>query len=469
MFFAACPDPAALLAWTERLPPAAKELLAAAYGFFTPAQAARPAGEPAAGWEKARVLRHVREYGYYANCKIGLQYAVEQGFDGVIFVGRGAEFTPEALQPLLEAAVFDGAAIAVGLASDTPPPSAAERRAIRLTNWILHRSWRELRSGWRYYSTAALRAIPFLLNTENEAFDAQLLIQGRALDLSATEVPLPGARVDRPALGDREAWRLFSPALHYRLHQLHLLRHGRWLVDFGERYTYKRSPFGSHQQILAAVPAGSRVLDLGCSQGLLADRLVKAGCHVAGVDQLPPERVRLPYDQYRQADLDDPALRLPYGREFDVVILADVIEHLKNREAVLALARRHLKPEGRMIISTGNIAIWFYRLSLLLGRFEYDARGILDDTHVRLFTRATFTRLLRQAGFEIVRVAVTTLPFEIIFQSHAENPLVRFLDRAYHRLARFWPELFAYQFVLEARIARLEHGESTAWPEAAGR
>ena len=122
-----------------------------------------------------------------------------------------------------------------------------------------------------------------------------------------------------------------------------------------------------------------------------------------------------------------------------------------------------------MIISTGNIAIWFYRLSLLLGRFEYDSRGILDDTHVRLFTRATFTRLLRQAGFEIVRAGVTTLPFEIIFQSHAENPLVRFLDRAYHRLARFWPELFAYQFVLEARIARLEHEESTAWPENAGR
>jgi 2-polyprenyl-3-methyl-5-hydroxy-6-metoxy-1,4-benzoquinol methylase len=181
---------------------------------------------------------------------------------------------------------------------------------------------------------------------------------------------------------------------------------------------------------------------------------------VVGTDRLPPKKVRLPYDRYHQVDLDDPALALPYEREFDVVILADVIEHLAHRAEALALVRRHLKEEGRLIVSTGNVAIWFYRLSLAIGRFEYVPRGILDETHVRLYTKATFERLVRQAGFEIVTRRTTPLPFEIVFQTHAKSLLIRTLDGVYHRLTRLWSAMLAYQFILEARIARLESGET---------
>jgi hypothetical protein len=63
--------------------------------------------------------------------------------------------------------------------------------------------------------------------------------------------------------------RFTAAALDYRLHQLHLTRRGHYLVDSGERYTLKSSPTGSHMQIVDAIRPGSRVLDLGCSQGLL--------------------------------------------------------------------------------------------------------------------------------------------------------------------------------------------------------
>jgi len=102
------------------------------------------------------------------------------------------------------------------------------------------------------------------------------------------------------------------------------------------------------------------------------------------------------------------------------------------------------------------VALWFYRLSLLVGRFEYGPRGVLDETHVRLFTGPSFRREVERAGFHIVRERVTALPFEVVFESTGRSRLVRTLADAYHAIARLWPSLFAYQYVLEAEIATLD-------------
>lgn len=467
LFFAACPDAAALRRDVEAIPEAVRQLLAGAFVYFTPAQAARFGDQPdfPPAWPGLTVLRHVRETGYADNVKIGLQYALERRADYIIIAGRGDAFTPEAIPPLLEAALFHDAEVVVAVTSPAGSPDRRARRIDAALNFLLRTGLSDWGAGMRLFAAPVLRAAPFALNTRQEHFDTQLLIQAKILGRLPVEVKIPALREPRKRPSPGAALRAVGTALHYRLHQLHLMRHGRWLVDFGERYTFKHSPYGSHRCILDAVDAGRRVLDLGCSQGLLAAELAKKGCHAVGVDRLPPERVKLPYDRYLQADLDDPALRLPFGREFDEVIVADVIEHLVRRESILALVRRHLTEDGRLIISTGNIAVWFYRLSLLLGRFEYGPRGILDETHVRLYTLATFRRLIQQAGFEITRVRTTPLPFEIVFQTHADNPLVRLLDRFYHTLTRWWPTLFAYQFIIEARIARLETGEAPLWPE----
>jgi SAM-dependent methyltransferase len=163
---------------------------------------------------------------------------------------------------------------------------------------------------------------------------------------------------------------------------------------------------------------------------------------------------------YYRRDLEQP-LDLPTGRVFDYVVSSDVIEHLRQRKELLRSVRRYLKPEGRLIISTGNVALWFYRLSLLVGRFEYGPRGILDETHVHLYTRATFRREVENAGFRIVGEGFTALPFEVVFESTGRSRAVRTLAQLYHRLARIWPELFAYQFVLEAEITTLDDESTT--------
>ena len=246
----------------------------------------------------------------------------------------------------------------------------------------------------------------------------------------------------------------------YRLHQFHATRDGRFLVEHDVHYTLKLSDTGSHMQIVSAIRSESRVLDLGCSQGLLARPLLAQNVQVVGVDIGPGEDLAQELSEYHQHDLERP-LEIPFEREFDYVVCADVIEHIVNRTQLLRGARRYLKPDGRLIISTPNIALWFYRLSLFVGRFEYGPRGVLDETHVHLFTGATFRREVEKAGFEIVHQRVTALPFEVVFESTGRSRLVRTIASSYHLLARLWPSMFAYQYVLEAEITTLDE-ESTS-------
>jgi methionine biosynthesis protein MetW len=303
----------------------------------------------------------------------------------------------------------------------------------------------------------ALQRIPFQLDADDSLFDAEILLQFRALGVPIHEEPLleggPGDGSGNDEVS--QAADAVKTALAYRLHQAHLTRDGRFLVDRDIHYTLKLSDTSSHMQIVGAIRPGSRVLDLGCSQGLLARPLLEKEVRVTGVDVGAGERLARELAEYHQRDLEE-ALDIPCEREFDYVVCADVIEHLKNRRELLRSARRYLKPDGRLIISTPNIALWFYRLSLLVGRFEYGPRGVLDHDHTHLYTRDSFRREVEGAGFRILRERVTALPFEVVFESTGRSRLVREISRLYHRLARLWPELFAYQIILEAETTTLD-------------
>jgi 2-polyprenyl-3-methyl-5-hydroxy-6-metoxy-1,4-benzoquinol methylase len=324
-------------------------------------------------------------------------------------------------------------------------------------NRILGLRLRDYASGFRVYSADSLRLIPFQLNSNDHAFDMELLIQYRALGAPSCEVPVAAAWGEHAGIADGVSGflRRCRSALGYRLHQLHVTRRGRYFVDEGIHYTLKLSPTGSHTQIVEAIPSDAFVLDLGCSQGLLARPLQARGVRVLGVDSGPGDRLVDELEQYFQRDLEEP-LEIPFGRVFDAVVVSDVIEHVIQRPVLLRSVRRYLKERGRLIISTPNVALWFYRLSLLVGRFEYGPRGVLDETHVHLFTRATFRREIERAGFRIVGERVTALPFEIVLRSTGRSRLVRAAAGLYHLLARAWPEMFAYQFILEAEIATLD-------------
>jgi len=427
------------------------------------------------GARKLDVLIHraPSELGYGGVRKAAFEYALLRGFDVAVLLRAGVH-PPEALPEVIRAVLEDSEqAVWASRLVDRLRTFKAGMPLARLIahtvttglqNRVLGLRLRDYHSSFRAFPVRALRSIPFQLNSDDRSFDMQLTIQCRVLGLPIREVEVPPSWREFPTdrSGLKGVARGVATAIDYRLHQLHATRRGRYLVDRGIHYTFKRSPTGSHVQIVERIRPGSLVLDLGCSQGLLARPLREKGVRLTGVDSGPDDRVASELDAYYRRDLEQP-LELPTGRVFDYVVSSDVIEHLRQRGELLRSVRRYLKPEGRLLISTGNVALWFYRLSLLVGRFEYGPRGILDETHVRLYTRATFRREVENAGFRVVEERVTALPFEVVFESTGRSRAVRTLARLYHLLARMWPELFAYQFLLEAEITTLDD-EATAPP-----
>lgn len=465
LFLFECADSDVLRLTLERIPEAASEWLEEIVVVLDdPADEVRVEPLELPGGRTLAVNVHVppRPGGYGDARRAAFEYALRHRFDFVLVMRGDGLHPPELLPDLLYPALLEDRALVLLSRSSSAPGVSWSRRLLHgaaavLQNRMLGTRVRDYLSGFRLYSAKLLECVPFQLDADDRCLDLELLVQCRALGQSVHE-PTVAALWREPDLpgGDlRYALRACWIAAGYRLHQLHITQDGRYLVDPGTHYTFKQSPSGSHMQIVGAVEPGSEVLDLGCSQGLLTRPLHEKNVRVTGVDLRPAEAWAEEMEAYFQRDLELP-LELPVARRFDYVIVADVIEHVRERQQLLRSARRFLKEDGRLIISTPNIALWFYRLSLLVGRFEYGPRGTLDYTHVHLYTRASFRREIEKAGFRVRRQRVTSLPFEVVFSSTGRSRFVRALTAAYHALARAWPEMFAYQNILEAEITTLD-------------
>ena len=74
---------------------------------------------------------------------------------------------------------------------------------------------------------------------------------------------------------------------------------------------------------------------------------------------------------------------------------------------------------------------------------------------MHLFTQSTFRREVEKGGFRIRKQRVTSLPFEVIFESTGRSRIVAALSELYHLLARIYPKMFAYQVLLAAEVATI--------------
>ena len=127
-----------------------------------------------------------------------------------------------------------------------------------------------------------------------------------------------------------------------------------------------------------------------------------------------------------------------------------MIEHLQQPEESIRRIAAILKPGGTLYASTGNIAYAVTRTSLLFGQFNYGKRGILDLTHTRLFTIYSFKKLLRNAGFVVKEVKGFGPPIRDMV---GESATLRAIDATSGALARVWPRMFAFNFLVVAQKA----------------
>lgn len=200
------------------------------------------------------------------------------------------------------------------------------------------------------------------------------------------------------------------------------------------------------------IAAGSRVLDLGCGSGALGAFLHhKRGCTVDGVT-LSHEEAALARPHYRDlavADLEQLNLAEAFAhRQYDCIVCADVLEHLKQPERILSACRALLAPQGQLLISLPNAGYSGLLMELMQGEFRYRAEGLLDRTHLRFFTRQSMLRFLAEQQWSVDTLETIERELdESEFKHRPADLLAPAVVR--HLLAQ--PDALTYQFICTAR------------------
>jgi glycosyltransferase involved in cell wall biosynthesis len=425
-------------------------------------EAAREAGERL-GFGNVTVLRTPFNRGYGGNQKLGYLHAVRQGWDYVVLLHGDGQYAPELLPEIV-------------LALDREEPDALiasrminRRDALRggmplykwlgnqvlttLENRMLASSLSEFHSGYRAYKVEALEAIPFQLNADGFHFDTEILIQLLRTGRRVVEIPTGtfyGDEISR-VNGVAYAVNCLKAVTKARLTEIGLFYEPKF--DFGvfdeTGYRIKEAGNSLHQEVLGrGWPAHWHVADLGANRGVLSARLAERVALVTAVDvEAPAEAGEA---EALALDLDGDFDRELGHARYDCVLALDVLEHLERPEAGARRIAAILKPGGVLYASTGNVAYALMRLSLAVGHFNYGKRGILDLTHSRLFTVYSFRKLLANAGFLVEEVKGFGPPIRDMV---GDSGLLRAADTTSGTLARLWPRLFAFSFLVVARRA----------------
>jgi SAM-dependent methyltransferase len=403
------------------------------------------------------VIRHTKNLGYGGNQKAGYNLAIERGLDIVVLLHGDGQYAPEMLpnmvQPLINGeceAVFGSRMMERGAARKGGMPlykRVGNRILTRVENGMLGTRLTEFHSGYRAYSVKALREIPFQNNTDQFDFDTQIIIQLVHAGKRIVEIPIPTFYGDEICYvnGTKYAKDVVKDVVEFRL-AAKGFGTTSWVARADE-YSFKPGDGSSHSfmlEMLEGRPVG-RVLDIGCGDGRFAEYLKAAGHTVTGIDDVERPGVRDRVDEFIQADISR-GLPPEVGTGYDIAIAGDVLEHVPNPLQTLRELSGVLRPGGQLMVSVPNFAHWYPRGRVMMGLFGYDRRGILDQSHLRFFTRATLRRLVVRAGYDILDQRTTGLPLGVV--SKADGRRLRMIRRVDNGLVKVRPTLFGYQFIL---------------------
>jgi 2-polyprenyl-3-methyl-5-hydroxy-6-metoxy-1,4-benzoquinol methylase len=219
------------------------------------------------------------------------------------------------------------------------------------------------------------------------------------------------------------------------------------------RYTFKPDPYSSHSVMLRWLGEGRgrTLLDVGAADGLLSRRFTERGWRVTGIecDPAAAQAGARWCERMVVANLDRQTP--PLESLYDAIVFGDVLEHLADPFRVLSDLNRFLAPDGVVVASVPNVAHFVIRVSLLVGKFEYLDRGILDHGHLRFFTERSLRALAADAGLRIERFTATPAPLYQVLPTRFHRPWLAATHRINAWVAHSIPRLMGYQFILLAR------------------
>ena len=189
----------------------------------------------------------------------------------------------------------------------------------------------------------------------------------------------------------------------------------------------------------------TRILDVGCWTGSLGAQLISnISCVVDGLDNnqaaLKQAQIRGYINTYllQLDNLDVSIIR----EKYDLIIFGDVLEHAINPEEIIRKLKAKLKKGGKIIISLPNVGFVYYRLTHLLGRWDYKETGIMDRTHLKFYTLNSMRKFIDSQN-------LTIIDFE-------GQSIVRKSLMFINVLAKFAPSVFAIQAVFLLEINNIE-------------
>jgi glycosyltransferase involved in cell wall biosynthesis len=415
------------------------------------------------------VLRNGVNQGYGGNQKIGYRLALDSSFDFAIMLHGDGQYSPTLIPELIEVWRRTGADVVLGTrmwstasarSGGMPAYKIVGNRVLtRIQNFLTGNQLSEYHTGLRGYATSFLRRIPFEINTNDFHFDTEILLQAFHAHAQVAELNIPTRYGDElcHVNGLKYAYDVLKATLQFQLHQKGVFCSLKYRT-FGETsYADKTDMvYSSHRMALDLIRKlkPRRVLDVGCGSGFVARECERLGARVTGIDKSPPNEEVMSEFISARLDQDEWPVNLS---DFDLVLLLDVIEHLNEPEKFLLKLRESYQTSRRaasgpppVILSTPNVAFVTVRLNLLLGKFPYAERGILDVTHRRLFTRGSLLSMLVDCGYEVEKVLAVPVPFDAVVGVKF-GPSLTLLSRL---LCAVSSRLFAFQFLVLCRPKR---------------
>lgn len=187
-------------------------------------------------------------------------------------------------------------------------------------------------------------------------------------------------------------------------------------------YAFDPNDDSTAARVCRLVGDHKKVLELGCAAGAMSKVLQQHyHCTITGVEfNAEAAELARPYcSEVFIRDLDHADALIALQGAFDVIVMADVLEHLRDPEARLQDALRHLSPTGSVVVSVPNIAHNGVLAQLWCGEFAYGETGLLDRTHIHFFTAASLQRMLERNGLEIEKIeTIDTGPFHPEFEMY---------------------------------------------------
>ena len=411
---------------------------------------------------KYKILSNPENQGYGGNQKIGYEYAIRNNFDFVALLHGDGQYAPEYLQALIDPlnsdnidAVFGSRMMTKGGALKGGMPLykfVGNKILTFFQNSMFSTNFTEFHSGYRIYKVSSLKKVPFELNAKNYSFDNEIIVQFLIAKLTIKELPIPTYYGEEISYlnGLPYAYQVFKTNVKAKLQEIGIFYDKKFdcSVLQKENYIIKDNFSSTHTKTLKIITDNSRILDLGCNNGELALYLKNKNCNITGVDKKKIlENSHL--DNYVCFDLNKGLPEIDY-KNFDYILILDVIEHLYEPEKFLSDLKKKISSNSnvQILISTPNIAFIVMRFMLLIGFFNYGKRGILDKTHTRLFTFSSFKHLLEQHGFFIKKSYGIPVPFPLTV---GDNVLGKILININSFLIMLSKRLFSNQIYYEIK------------------